>query len=197
MVRDFILQSPLPEFPTYKEFGYHRYQRSDLLNIEEIVDQLKGILLSKLGISDYIDLKKKDFEHSLSNIKNINTLRKAIKRRYKKSLAHMSDSIKLSLGVAITELKIIKNLSLISDKSCEIILDQNYLSDFLKSTTGNTAIEHIHNYIIERAKIDLISSNKSISEIAFELGFEYPHYFSRLFKRKTGMTPSKYQKTNN
>jgi len=57
IVRDFILQSPLPEFPTYKEFGYHRYQRSDLLNIEGIVDQLKGVLLLKLGISNYIDLK--------------------------------------------------------------------------------------------------------------------------------------------
>ena len=57
---------------------------------------------------DYIDLKKKDFKHSLSNIKNIKTLKKAIKRRYRKSIAHLSDAEKLSLGVAITELKIIK-----------------------------------------------------------------------------------------
>ena len=57
---------------------------------------------------DYVDLKEKVFEHSLSNIKNINTLKKAIKRRYKKSLSHLSDTEKLSLGVAITELKIIK-----------------------------------------------------------------------------------------
>ena len=57
---------------------------------------------------DYVDLKEKVFEHSLSKIKNINTLKKAIKRRYKKSLAHLSDTEKLSLGVAITELKIIK-----------------------------------------------------------------------------------------
>ena len=64
--------------------------------------------LSAQNNIDYIDLKKKDFEHSLSNIKNINTLKKAIKRRYKKSLTHLSDTEKLSLGVAITELKIIK-----------------------------------------------------------------------------------------
>ena len=66
--------------------------------------------LSAQNNIDYIDLKKKDFEHSLSNIKNINTLKKAIKRRYKKSLAHLTDTEKLSLGVAITELKIIKRL---------------------------------------------------------------------------------------
>ena len=57
---------------------------------------------------DYVDLKEKIFKHSLSNIKNINALKKAIKRRYKKSLAHLSDKEKLSLGVAITESKIIK-----------------------------------------------------------------------------------------
>ena len=59
---------------------------------------------------DYVNLKKKVFEHSLSNIKNVDALKKTIKRRYKKSLAHISDSKKLSLGVAITELKIIKRL---------------------------------------------------------------------------------------
>ena len=64
--------------------------------------------LSAQNNIDYVDLKEKVFEHSLSNIKNINALKKAIKRRYKKSLAHFSDTEKLSLGVAITELKIIK-----------------------------------------------------------------------------------------
>ena len=64
--------------------------------------------LSAQNNIDYVDLKEKVFEHSLSNIKNINTLKKAIKRRYKKSLAQLSDTEKLSLGVAITELKIIK-----------------------------------------------------------------------------------------
>ena len=64
--------------------------------------------LSAQNNIDYVDLKEKVFEHSLSNIKNINTLKKAIKRQYKKSLAHLSDTEKLSLGVAITELKIIK-----------------------------------------------------------------------------------------
>lgn len=72
-------------------------------------------------------------------------------------------------------------------------LSANYLSDYLKTTTGNSAIEHIHGYIVTQAQKELISSDKSISEIAFELGFEYPHYFSRLFKKKTGLTPSEYR----
>ena len=64
--------------------------------------------LSSQNDVDYADLKEKVFKHSLSNIKNINTLRKAIKRRYKKTLSHLSDTEKLSLGIAITKLKIIK-----------------------------------------------------------------------------------------
>lgn len=75
-------------------------------------------------------------------------------------------------------------------------LSANYLSDFLKTTTGNSAIEHIHGYIIEQAQKRLILSDKSISEIAFELGFEYPHYFSRLFKKRTGLTPTEFRTTS-
>ena len=61
---------------------------------------------------DYDNLKKKIFKHSLSNIKSIKDLKKRIKIRYKKSLAHLSDSEKLSLGVSITNLKIIKRFEI-------------------------------------------------------------------------------------
>jgi len=64
--------------------------------------------LSVKNHQDYADLDNNVFKYSLSNIKNINSLKKAIKRRYKKSLAHISDSEKLSQGVAITELNLIK-----------------------------------------------------------------------------------------
>ena len=57
---------------------------------------------------EYVNLNEKVFKYSLSNIKNINALKKTIKRRYKKTLSHLSDTEKLSLGIAITELKIIK-----------------------------------------------------------------------------------------
>tara|TARA_B100000787_G_C16051846_1_gene231611 strand:- start:75 stop:596 length:522 start_codon:yes stop_codon:yes gene_type:complete len=76
-----------------------------------ILDSNNFILAKCLFVKnniDYVDLKKKAFKHSLSNIKNVNTLKKSIKKRYKKTLAHLSDTQKLSLGIAITELKIIK-----------------------------------------------------------------------------------------
>ena len=64
--------------------------------------------LSVQNHNKYVNLGDNVFKYSLSNIKDINSLKKTMKRRYKKSLAHMSDSKKLSLGVAITKLKIIK-----------------------------------------------------------------------------------------
>jgi YesN/AraC family two-component response regulator len=70
------------------------------------------------------------------------------------------------------------------------------LSDLLKKETGKTAQEHIHLFIIEKAKNSLLNSSKPISEIGYTLGFEYPQYFTNLFKSKTGMSPSEYRKTN-
>jgi AraC-like DNA-binding protein len=77
-----------------------------------------------------------------------------------------------------------------------LFLSQNYLSDLLKKETGKNAQDHIHAYIIEEAKNNLLNSNATVSEIAFQLGFDYPQYFSKLFKTKTGMTPVEYRNLN-
>ena len=68
-----------------------------------------------------------------------------------------------------------------------------YLSDLLKVETGKSAKAHIHAYVIERAKTILLATNSSISDVAYDLGFEYPQHFSKLFKSKTGMSPSAYR----
>ena len=75
-------------------------------------------------------------------------------------------------------------------------LSANYLSDVLKKETGYSAKDQINNFIIEKAKTLLLSESDSVSGIAFTLGFNYPHYFSRLFKNKTGLTPQEYRQMN-
>ena len=72
----------------------------------------------------------------------------------------------------------------------------SYLSDLLKIETGRSAKDHISSHLIEKAKTTLLNSNSSISEIAFNLGFDYPQHFSQLFKKKVGMNPTKYRKSN-
>lgn len=68
-----------------------------------------------------------------------------------------------------------------------------YLSDMLRSLTGQNTQQHIHQALIERAKQLLRGTSLTINETAFQLGFEYPQYFSRLFKNKTGLTPAAFR----
>lgn len=78
----------------------------------------------------------------------------------------------------------------------QIALSGNYLSDLLKKETGYSAKDHINNFIVDKAKTLLLSSSDTISGVAYTLGFNYPHYSSRLFKSKTGLTPQKYRQIN-
>jgi AraC-like DNA-binding protein len=78
----------------------------------------------------------------------------------------------------------------------KVNLSPSYLSDLLKKESGKNAQEHIHFYLIEEAKSYLINTDKNINEIAYSLGFEYPQYFNKLFKQKTGKTPLEYRNLN-
>jgi len=78
----------------------------------------------------------------------------------------------------------------------QLFLSSNYLSDLLKKETGKNAQDHIHRYLIEEAKTRLLNSKATVGEIACSLGFEYPQYFSKLFKSKTGTTPAEYRNLN-
>ena len=78
----------------------------------------------------------------------------------------------------------------------ELNMSPHYLSDLLRSQTGMNAQQHIHAFLIERAKSLLLTTQLTVSEIAYRLGFEYPQHFNRLFKGKTGITPSEYRNMN-
>jgi YesN/AraC family two-component response regulator len=78
----------------------------------------------------------------------------------------------------------------------KVNLSPNYLGDLLKKETGKNTKEHINDYVVNKAKTILLNTENNVSEIAYDLGFNYPHYFSRLFKQKTGMTPAKYRDLN-
>ena len=84
----------------------------------------------------------------------------------------------------------IPNIEQIADK---MSVSQRYLSDTLKKETGKTTTEHLQLHLIDEAKNLLLEPTKSISEVAYELGFEYPPYFSRLFKKKEGISPTEYR----
>ncbi|MCR9253811.1 MAG: helix-turn-helix domain-containing protein [bacterium] len=77
-----------------------------------------------------------------------------------------------------------------------LFMSPKYLSDLLRRETGQNAKTHIDDFILNKAKNQLLNSNDSISQIAFSLGFEYSQHFSKLFKAKSGMSPSEYRNVN-
>lgn len=78
--------------------------------------------------------------------------------------------------------------------AAELNLSANYLSDLLRKETGNSALNYIHSKLIELAKTELTTTDKTINEIAYSLGFEYPPHFTRMFKKYEGVTPTEYRK---
>ncbi|WP_276481656.1 helix-turn-helix domain-containing protein [Paraflavitalea pollutisoli] len=90
-----------------------------------------------------------------------------------------------------------KGLPTVDYLAAQLHLSPRYLSDMLRSLTGQSAQQHIHEKLIEKAKEKLSTTSLSVSEIAFELGFEHPQSFSKLFKLKTHQSPGEFRQSFN
>ena len=91
-----------------------------------------------------------------------------------------------------------QNIGLPSVALCdsELNLSPGYFGDLIKKETGKTAQEYIQAKVIDVAKERISDINKSVSEIAYELGFKYPQHFTRLFKQRVGQSPNEYRMLN-
>ncbi|PZX11743.1 helix-turn-helix protein [Breznakibacter xylanolyticus] len=78
----------------------------------------------------------------------------------------------------------------------KLFISANYLGDLLKRETGKSAQEHIQLKMIEAAKEKMYIPGKSISEVAYELGFKHPQHFTRMFKKNTGLSPNEFRHMN-
>lgn len=81
--------------------------------------------------------------------------------------------------------------------SAQLHISPNYLSDVLRNLTGKSTQQHIHDQLIEKAKEQLATTGLSVSEIAYQLGFEHPQSFSKLFKRETNLSPIDFRRSFN
>ena len=78
----------------------------------------------------------------------------------------------------------------------ELNLSANYFGDLIKKETSVSAQEYIQTKIVDIAKKRLFNADRSISEIAYSLGFKYPQHFTRVFKQRTGVTPNEFRTVN-
>lgn len=102
---------------------------------------------------------------------------------------------KLLSGYFNSDDLVTKGLPTVQYISETLNISPNYLSGLLKTLTGKSTQQHIHDKLIEKAKEKLSTTDLSVSEIAYELGFEYPQSFSKLFKTKTNVTPLEFRQS--
>lgn len=186
---------------TIKEYSFFSYQTNEALHLSDKEKNILNDIVRKIDseLSENID------QHSRTLIvSNIELLLNYCARYYERQfitrktansdlLAKIEDVLtKYFQSPDLSE----KGLPTVKYLAGQVFLSPNYLSDLLKKETGINAQDRIHYYLIEEAKNLLLSSDKTIGELSFLLGFEYPQYFSRLFKSKTGMTPLEFRNTN-
>jgi AraC-type DNA-binding domain-containing proteins len=181
-----------------KEYTFFSYEVYEALHLSE---QERQIVIDCLNNID-IELRRAIDKHSKRLItNNIELLLNYCLRFYDRQFITRSNQNKDILvrfeNILNTYFQSEKpqTIGLPSVKYCadQLHLSPNYFGDLIKKETGKSAQEHIQLRLIDIAKEKIFDTGKSVSEIAYELGFKYPQHFSRLFKNETGLTPNEYR----
>lgn len=193
---DFLLSYPLAN--KIKQYGFLSYSVDEALHLS---DKERDTVISIFkNIDEELKSRIDDFSQDVM-ISLIETLLNCSNRFYKRQFItrkqvnnDLLQKMEKILEKAFEDENLaIKGIPTVQDLSNSLHLSPSYLSDMLRSLTGQNAQQHIQNKIIEKSKEKLSTSDLSISEIAYELGFEYSQSFSRLFKAKTGQSPVEFK----
>jgi len=181
-----------------KSYSFFSYNSSEALHLS---DEEKGIIL------DCLDKIKLELTHPIDKLskrliaRNIQLLLDYCMRFYNRQFETRSQSNKDVLtrfesllddyflsGKPQTE-----GLPTVKYFADKVFLSPNYFGDLIKKETGKTAQEYIQNKLIDTAKELIAGTNKTVSQIAYELGFQYSQHFNRIFKKNVGHTPREYR----
>ena len=185
-----------------KKYHYFSYAVNEALHLSPKEEQMISTLTNQIEQEYYANQDAFSKELILSQL---DTLLKYANRFYHRQFLHRKENNSNLLDKFIDEVERYMNEDQIYGKTIPTIeeiakklsMTPRYLSDALKVETGKTALENLHLNLIDKAKDLLLDSNATVATVAYSLGFEYPQYFSRLFKKKTGMTPTEYIKSYN
>lgn len=181
-----------------KKYGFFSYSANEALHLspseenqmETIVAQIeleyhnnqdkfsKDIIVSQL--STLCKYANRFYERQFLNRKELSS---SIRERFSRQLNTYFESGHLQE----------KGIPSIEQIAGKLAVSQRYLRDTLKKETGKTTSELVQLFLINEAKNILLDPDKSVSEVAYELGFQYPQYFSRLFKKTEGISPTAFR----
>jgi len=197
---DFIRNHPLGK--AIKNFGFFSYSANEALHLsdkekQKIISVLENI---EQELTTSIDEISQDLIISYIDVL-LNYSNRFYKRQFITRKAVSNDLLvkleELLLDYFNNEITLMKGLPTVQYLSEQLNVSPSYLSDMLRSLTGQNAQQHIHSKLIEKAKEILTTTNLSISEIAYRLGFEHPQSFSKLFKSKTSLSPLEFRQSFN
>ena len=193
---DYLLQHALHS--EIKKYSYFDYEINEALHLSPKEEDIIWDLFYKIRLE--LHNNQDEFSKNII-ISHIDSILKYSQRFYKRQFL---DRTAYSGTIISRFTKVLKayfengdlqknGLPTVKSMASQLTISPRYLSDLLKQETGKTALEHIHIFIIGEAKNLLLSSDHTVAETAYQLGFENPPYFSRLFKKEVGLTPVEYK----
>ncbi len=195
---DLIRQYPLAK--AMKSYGFFSYTVNEALHLSEEEEKTIEVIIQ--NIQKEINSRLDQFSQDVI-VSNLELLLSYCNRFYSRQFL----TRKMATDDLLTKFEIKldhyfsdnSNLVLptVEKLATELNVSSPYLSDMLRNITGQNTQQHIHEKLIEKAKEILTTTNLTVSEIAYQLGFEYPQSFSKLFKSKTNLTPSAYRLSYN
>lgn len=196
---DFLLQNPLAH--KIHSYGYFDYSVSEALHLSPSEERDMQDLFCKIEKEcEHIDAITQEIVWSQIELM-LNYCNRFYQRQFitrKPATSHLLKQLDQLLKDYFDKDKALHNgLPVVTDLADQLKVSQRYLSDMTRTLTGKNTQQLIHEKLIEKAKERLLNTNLSVSEIAYELGFEHSQSFNKLFKDKTNITPLEFRTSFN
>lgn len=193
--KDYLNGSAL--FDKIKQYNFFNYQVNEALHLSPKEEELVKSIFKSIQ-TEYTN-NQDEFSKEII-LSHLETLLKYADRFYKRQFLNRKEinqalftRFKNTLEVYYSENKLSENgIPSVEWLANQLNVSHRYMSDSIKAETGKTAVDQINLFLVEQAKHLLLIPHVSISETAYKLGFEYPQYFSRIFKKKVGVSPKQY-----
>lgn len=197
---DFLWNTPLAK--TIRQYEYFDYSVNEALFLSEKEEATIAGIMQNIQQEYHSNIDKFSQSVMIAQLELLLTYGERFYQRQfitRKITNHkiLNRLEELLTGYFNSDALVSKGLPTVQFIADSLHVSPNYLSGLLKVLTGQSTQQHIHNKLIEKAKEKLSTTDLSVSEIAYELGFEHPQSFSKLFKTKTNFSPLEFRQSFN